>query len=187
MDGLVQKTVGNVLENQWAFERWKGVAFGLVFEFQGHDGTFQQGQVVVVYRGLLEVQCCVKGLVGSPNQQQGTQHGQAAYCPCHTLTDELPLVALPDGVELHAQKLGYELHIGPLTVEPWHTVDFLVDVGAKDFGQSQLVDDGVEAFCIRIAAVGCAFDDEEMDALGATEAVEILDFFAYPFRLGRVG
>ena len=62
-----------------------------------------------------------------------------------------------------------------------------MDVGTEDFGQSQFVDDGVEAFCLRIAAVWGAVDDEEMDVVGTTEAMEELYFLAHPGRLGRVG
>ena len=62
-----------------------------------------------------------------------------------------------------------------------------MDIGTKDFRQSELVDDGIETLCVGIAAVGCAFNDEEMDVLGATESMEELDFLAYPFRLCRVG
>ena len=100
------------------------------------------------------------------------------------MLDKLPLVPLPNGIEFNAKHLGDELYVGPFLVEPRPTVDFLMDVGAQNFRQLQLVNDRIETFRFRIAAVGTSVNDKEMDVVGASEMVEIFDFLAYPLRFG---
>ena len=96
-------------------------------------------------------------------------------------------MSLPDGVELHAEELRDELCIGAFLVKPRQTVYFFMDVGTEYFGQAQLIDDRVEALCLRVAAVWRALHNEEMDVVGSAKVMEILDLPADPFRLCRVG
>ena len=96
-------------------------------------------------------------------------------------------MTLPDGIELNTQKLRYDLYIGAFPVEPSRTKYLLVDVCRKNLGDSQLFDDGVEAFCRRVTAMRSAFNDEEMYVFCAPEFVEKLYLATNPFRLRRVG
>lgn len=62
-----------------------------------------------------------------------------------------------------------------------------MDVGSEDLGQTELVDDRIEAFRFGIATMWGAFNDEKVDVIGAPETVEKLNLLAHPLRLGGVG
>ena len=96
-------------------------------------------------------------------------------------------MALPDGIELDAQQFGDQLHIGAFLVEPWHAVNLLVDVSTQDLGHAQLFDDGMEALGVGVIAVGDTIDNEVMNIVGSSQAVEIFDFLADPIGFGRIG
>ena len=135
-------------------------------------------------RGFIQLNGRVKRFVGVSDGQQCGNDSDNPKHPCQDFPDELAFVPFPDGVELHTEQLGDKLHIGAFPVEPRPTVDLLVNVGPEDFGESQFVNNWVEAFRFRVAAVGDAVNDEKMDVVGAAKVVEELDFLAYPFRFG---
>ena len=185
---LVQQPMRDVGKRQTRVQSAYGAYLFLVIEGHGHCRILHGRQFRIMEGGFIKPYFSIERLIGMLcNEDHGDNHRNDAYRPCRNLTKQLAFMALPNGIKLHTEQLGNQLHIGPLLVQPGPAIDFLMDIGAKDFGQTQLVNDRVEALRLGITAMGSAVDDEKVNVLRAPEAVEKLYLLPHPLRLGRVG